>query len=263
MNSIPAPYIIELLTPRVDQADKREALLDSFATRYERVALSGCGVSVPDNPMGQLRLHILDCLKRRQLKVDPRRFVMNLNTFHTKSDLDTILQQAASLGIKNILVVRGDGGSDLPRLDPKSIGGKHNIATSIDLLRYISEAFPNTFKLGAAFNPYNRRDFELRKTEQKIENGASYIITQPITGRDESVDELLKRGAEVIVEVWMSDNIELLYKSVGKEVENKTFEYDPYSCVKTLHHEYPESCIYLAMLKFKEEWERLLPRINI
>jgi hypothetical protein len=42
------------------------------------------------------------------------------------------------MGLKYLLVVRGDGGPNLPKLDPKSIGGGRNVATSPDLLRYIN-----------------------------------------------------------------------------------------------------------------------------
>jgi len=262
MNMANAPYIIELLTPRADQEERREQLLDRFTTRFQRVRASGCAISVPDNPMGKRRMSIIECLERRGITVDPERFIMNLNTFHTKSELDEILHKASALSISNILVIRGDGGPDLPRLEPETIGGTYNIATSFDLIRYISETYPTQFKLGAAFNPYNRMDFELKKMEQKIRSGASFAVTQPITGKDESVDALFSHDIDVVVEAWMSNNIDLLFRSVGKEVDEQHRHYEPYRCVDTLHHHYPDSCMYLAMLDFEEDWEQLLPRIT-
>ena len=52
--------------------------------------------------------------------------------------------------------------------------------------------------------------------EKKIKAGAKFAVTQPIIGRDQSVDELKSLNIPIIVEAWMSKKIELLYKSVGK-----------------------------------------------
>ena len=46
------------------------------------------GISIPDNPMGQPRLGALESIDLRNLPVDPKKIVMNLNTFHPKSELD-------------------------------------------------------------------------------------------------------------------------------------------------------------------------------
>ena len=39
-------------------------------------------------------------------------------------------------------------------------------------------------------------------------------------------------------------------------------QYSPYHCVDTLHRYYPDSCMYLAMLDFEENWEQLLPCVS-
>ena len=64
----------------------------------------------------------------------------------------------------------------------------------------------------------------------------------------------------VVVEAWMSQNIDLLYKSVGKEKDEKAEKYDPVENLKALHRYYPESCVYLSMLSFLQDWQEILPK---
>jgi hypothetical protein len=135
-----------------------------------------------------------------------------------------------------------------------------NVATSMDLIRYINREYSNQFITGAAFNPYNRMPFELNRMNQKVEAGAKYAVTQPVLGKDINVDKLKDFDITVIVEAWMSNNIDLLYKSVGKEKDEKAEAYDPVENLKDLHESYPECCIYLSMLSFKEEWRDTLPK---
>jgi len=257
------PYLVELLSPKRSADDQIEHILDRFAERYRRIIEAGLGVSIPDNPMGQPRLGALESIDLRGLSVDSEKVVMNLNTFHTKSELDGVLEKAAEANLKYILVVRGDGGPLLPKLDAKSIGGKRSVATSIDLIRYINTQYPDQFITGAAFNPYNPMPFELNRMKQKIDAGATYSVTQPIIEKDETVDKLKDFNIAVVVEAWMSNNIDLLYKSVGKEKDETAEKYDPLENLKALHESYPECCIYLSMLSFKRDWQEILPRLSI
>jgi methylenetetrahydrofolate reductase (NADPH) len=186
---------------------------------------------------------------------------MNLNTFHTKSELDALLQRAAKANLKYILVVRGDGGPLLPKLDSKTIGGKLSVPTSIDLIRYINNEYPDQFITGAAFNPYNRMPFELNRMKEKIDEGAKFVVTQPIIGKDENVDKIKDFNIPLVVEAWMSNNIDLLFKSVGKEKHEKAEGYNAFDNLKTIHEVYPECCVYVSMLSLKEDWQGILPRI--
>ncbi|MEE4602040.1 MAG: methylenetetrahydrofolate reductase [Desulfobacteraceae bacterium] len=254
-------YMVELLSPKRSADDQMESFLDRFAERYRRILDAGCGLSIPDNPMGQPRLGALESIQLRGLSVDPAKVVMNLNTFHTKNELDALLQNAAQANLKHLLVIRGDGGPLLPKLDPKSIGGKLSVATSIDLIQYINEEFSDQFITGAAFNPYNPMPFELNRMKQKIDAGAKYVVTQPIIGQDENVDKLKDFNIPIVVEAWMSKNIDLLYRSVGKDKDERAEKYDPTENLKTLHASYPECCVYLSMLSFKQDWQEILPRI--
>jgi methylenetetrahydrofolate reductase (NADPH) len=256
------PYLVELLSPKRTADHKIEGFLDRFAERYQRIVDDGYGITIPDNPMGQPRLGALESIELRGLSIDPEKLVMNLNTFHTKNELDELLQKATKVNLKYILVIRGDGGPLLPKLDPRSIGGKLNVTTSIDLIRYINREYPDQFITGAAFNPYNKMPFEINRMKQKVEAGAKYVVTQPILGKDENVDKLKDFDITVVVEAWMSNNIDLLYKSVGKEEDEKAKGYDPIENLKALHEYYPECCLYLSMLSFKQDWRETLPRYS-
>jgi 5,10-methylenetetrahydrofolate reductase len=257
------PYLVELLSPKRSNDDQFDSLLDRFAERYRRIIDAGCGVSIPDNPMGQPRLGALESFDLRDLSVDSEKVVMNLNTFHSKSELDGLLQRAAKVNLKYILVVRGDGGPLLPKLDSKGIGGNKSVATSIDLIRYINKEFSDQFITGAAFNPYNPMPFELNRMKQKVDAGARFAVTQPIIGKDENVDRLKDFNVAVVVEAWMSKNIDLLYRSVGKNKDEKAKNYDPIENLKALHAFYPQCSVYLSMLSFKQDWKEILPRLSI
>jgi methylenetetrahydrofolate reductase (NADPH) len=256
------PYIIELLSPKKSAGADLQRLLDRFAERYTLALDLGCGISVPDNPMGQQRLSLIDCLENCRLQANPEKVVMNLNTFHHKKELDALLDKAAELGIRNLLVVRGDGGPELPRIDAQSIGGKHSVATSVDLISYINSTWPDQFITGAAFNPYKSVGFEMPHFEKKVEAGARFVITQPLICHEPLVDDLRKFNVFVVVEAWMSPNIKLFYKSIGKEEEEYSTPFDPLKNLEELHSAYPDDCAYLALLDFNKDLRSYLPRLS-
>ena len=254
-------YLIEILTPKRATLGDLEERMAGFAGRYRRILDSGSGVSIPDNPMGQPRYSLLEVIEFSGLPVDPPRTVMNLNTFHTKEELDGTLKRASSLGLKYLLIVRGDGGPTLSKLEPESIGSKKSVATSIDLLRYINSKYSGVFITGAAFNQYNPMPFEADRLKQKIDAGCRFIITQPVLGRDPKVDLLENFNIPVVIEAWMSAKVDLLLKSVRSKKDERTEGYDPLKNLQTLHHAYPKNCVYLSMLSFKEDWKSILPRL--
>lgn len=257
-----APYIVELLSPKkIDNGNFDIDLMKRFASRYQRTLETGFGISIPDNPMGQPRMGALESINLMSLPIDPEKVIMNLNTFHTKAELDQLLARSADSGLKHILVVRGDGGPLLSKLDPKEIGGEKSVTTSIDLIRYIHRSFSGRFITAAAFNPYKPLSIELKRMKQKIAAVADYAVTQPIIGRNAGVDELLSLGIPVMVEAWMSKNIDLFNKSVGRQNIGQAEDYDPVANLKSLHDYYPESCVYLSMLSFNQPWKEVLPRL--
>jgi methylenetetrahydrofolate reductase (NADPH) len=258
---LPCPYLIELLTPKIPTPEVSVEKMNLFAERYCRILDSGNALSIPDNPMGQPRVGALEAIDFCGLSLDPQRIVMNLNTFHSKKALDGMLTRAAELGLMYLLVVRGDGGPEHQKLDPQGIGGKANVATSIDLIRYINATYSGKFITGAAYNQYNRMPFETERLGKKIAAGARFVVTQPVIGKDSNVESLAEFGIPVIVEAWMSENVDLLYKSVRKAPGEQAEGYDPVENLKAIHSAYPENCVYLSMLSFKKDWNTLLPRL--
>ena len=254
------PYIIELLTPKKSPEGYSKPLLERFAERFSRIMRAGCGLSIPDNPMGNLRLGALEAIELLELSYDPERVVINLNTFHTRDELDEILDGALRAGIRFLLVVRGDGGSALPRLDPAAIGGSFNVPSSADLIHFINRTYPGKFLTGAAFNHYNPIDVELARMEIKIAAGAQFVVTQPVVGREERLNRLRALEIPLVAEAWMSGNIELFSRSVG-DAALEVSEYDPQANLQLLHSSFPESCIYLSMLNFKERFGDILPAL--
>lgn len=253
-------YLIEILTPKRSALGDLQVRMKSFGERYSKIFNSGCGASIPDNPMGQPRYSLLETIEFCDLPIHPQRTVMNLNTFHTKEELDGVLQRASDLGLRYLLVVRGDGGPMLPKLEPESIGSKRNIATSIDLLRYINTEYSDAFITGCAFNQYNAMPFESDRLAQKIDAGAKFVITQPVIGKDPNVDLLKDFSISVVIEAWMSEKVDLFLKSVRRERDELVEDYDPVKNLEILHEAYPENCVYLSMLSFKKDWKRVLPR---
>ena len=251
------PYIIELLTPKKTDDTYPERLLTRFGERFNRAMRAGCAVSIPDNPMGNLRMGGLETIEMLGLSFNPDRLVINLNTFHHKDELDEILGAALQVGIRYLLVVRGDGGPALSRLDPASIGGKFNVASSADLIDYINRVFPGKFVTGAAFNHYKPIGVEIKRLDEKIKAGARYIVTQPVIGNDSRLDQLRERDIPLVVEAWMSRNIELFSQSVGDALS--VADYDPLANLHVLHNSFSDSCIYLSMLNFNENFEEVLP----
>jgi methylenetetrahydrofolate reductase (NADPH) len=252
-------YLVEILTPKRTDPVEAKGSINLFAERYCRILDLDLGLSVPDNPMGQPRFSLLEMIDQLGLPVEAERTVMNLNTFHTKAELDRLLTKAANLGVQNLLVVRGDGGPKLSKLEAQSIGGSKKVPTSIDLLRYINTEYEGQFTTGCAYNQYSPMPFELNRLTEKVSAGAHFVITQPVIGKDPNVDALFGYRIPVVIEAWMSKNVELLFRSVRKTGDERAMEYDPISNLQTLHEAYPDSRIYLSMLGFRKRWRPILP----
>ncbi len=256
------PYLIEILTPLKEGADPRNVKLKRFAARYRRIVDSGCAVSIPDNPMGNLRLPALRALELLDLPVDPEKLMINLNTFHTKDELGVFLKTALEKGVRYLLIIRGDGSSELPKLQPEEFDIDVKMVTTVELLEYINRKYGGSFITGGAFNQYKPIKIELQRLERKINAGAKFIITQPVIGKDPNVDLLKDYGIPIVVEAWMSNNTDLLYKSVRIEKDANAEKYDPVKNLSILHEAYPDNAFYLSLLSFKSDWEKTLPRFS-
>jgi methylenetetrahydrofolate reductase (NADPH) len=245
-------FHVELQTPK-RSSENIENDLRIFEEKYRKVVDKGWIVCVTDNPMGLLSFGAAETIDLLGLPVAPGRLMVHLNTFHTRKELDEILVAVAAAGVKDLLIVSGDGNQRLHRLEPAEIGVEAVTVTSVELLRYIDREYPGRFTCGVAFNPYEPQGFELEKMKRKADAGASFIITQPIIGRDGRLDALEPFRLPVVLDAWMSKKLHLLSECVGHEIPEGT-PYDPMDNLRTLRRNYPDYGLYLAILGFKTQY---------
>jgi methylenetetrahydrofolate reductase (NADPH) len=249
---------VELQTPKRSSEDIDKDLA-TFEDKYRKVVEAGWMVCVTDNPMGLLSYGAMETIELLGLPVRPEQLMVHLNTFHPRQELDAILESFRAAGGRHLLVVSGDGSQRLHRLEPDEIGVAGTTVTSVELLRYIDREFPGRFHCGVAFNPYEPQDAELAKMRRKADAGASFIITQPIIGRDDRLDALPAFGLPVTLDAWMSKKLHLLSECVGHEIPEGT-PYDPIENLRELRRNYPDYGLYLAILGFKTQYP-LLPEV--
>lgn len=204
-----------------------------------------------------MRVPSLSAIGECRCAFDAEKHLVNLNTFHTKKELDAFFHTALDTGLRYLLVVRGDGSPKLPKLTPEDLAIDCTMVTSIELLEYIHREHPQRFVTGVAFNQYKPISFEVKKLRKKIEKGTQFIVTQPVIGRDPAVLELKSFGVPLIVEAWMSKDIELLMKSIKAETRIKTGEYDPVKNLRILRDAFPEEKVYLSFLSSKSDWSEI------
>ena len=250
-------YHVEILPPK----QETEKLLDDlqlFADKYNRVMASGYCACITDNAMGNLAFQGHEIIEEMGLAVDPEQVMIHLNTFHTLENLHEILDSCKKHGIKYLLIISGDGSDRLPKLQPSDLGDAAKgvqAVTSVELIRYIQNAYPDDFVLGVAFNPYEPPEHEFAKLERKLAAGATFIITQPLIEQNAIVDQLLADYPDVpvVVEAWMSKKLHLLSDAVGYPIPENT-DFDPIATLKQLHSLYPGCGVYLSILGFKTQY---------
>ena len=230
-----------------------------FRERYLRILAAGAIVSIPDNPMGNVHFTALEVADFLELPLDTDRTLLHLNSFHLKSDLEAFLRGAAERGVKHMLVVSGDGGPRLPRLEPVDVGMDVKTVTSVALLQYIEREFPRVFTCGVAFNQYEPPEREIERLRRKLDAGARFVITQPVIGHDPVVASLRQFALPVFVGAWMSKRMDLLFDCVGVE-QRDDVQYDPVENLAHLERLYPDFGLYLALLSFKRDWSDLFTR---
>jgi methylenetetrahydrofolate reductase (NADPH) len=246
---------VELQTPKRSSEDIDKDLA-TFEDKYRKVVEAGWMVCVTDNPMGLLSYGAMETIELLGLPVKPEQLMVHLNTFHPRKELDGILASFRAVGGRHLLVVSGDGSQRLHRLEPAEVGIDCATVTSVELLRYIAREHPGHFHCGVAFNPYEPLDAELEKMKRKADAGASFIITQPIIGRDDRLEGLRPFGLPVTLDAWMSKKLHLLSECVGHEIPEGT-PYDPMENLRELRQNYPDYGLYLAILGFKTQYPLL------
>ena len=251
----PVAFHVEIIPPKQDSLKLEDDLM-LFAAKFERVMASGFTASITDNAMGLLAFQGHECIVELGLAARPGQVLIHLNTFHTKETLDEILTTCQRLGIFSVLAISGDGSPRLPKLKPEDVEAEGTEAvTSVELIRYIRRHYPS-FTVGAAFNPYEPEEHEFDKLDRKLEAGASFVITQPIIGKNAVVDRVLANYPElpVTVEAWMSKKLYLLSDVVGYPIPEDAV-FDPIDTLRQLREIYPSCGSYLSLLGFKTQYD--------
>lgn len=253
---------IEMIPPK-HATKKLAADLDLFKEKFDRYMAHGFIASITDNAMGNLAFQATEVIEALALQTRPDQVLIHLNTFHQKEELDRILQTAGKLGIRNFLVVTGDGSDKMHKLLPEEIeAGDVTVTTSVELIRYIRRHYPD-YILGAAFNPYEPADSEFAKLDRKLKAGATYVITQPVVGKNGQLDRLVREYPDlpVIVEVWMSKKLYLLSDVFGRPIPQDE-PYDPMETLEEVKKAYPRYGNYLALLGYKTMYPALEEAFN-
>lgn len=245
-------YFNEVPTPRQD-SDNLDRDLQRFESKYLATLDHDMVVCITDNPMGLLSFEAMETIEVTGVPVKPEQLVIHLNTFHRKMDLDRMLREMADRGARYILVVNGDGHERLHRLEPEELGMTGRNVTSVELIEYIHKEYPGTFTLGVAFNHYEPQENEREKLQRKLNNGAEFIITQPVIRHNDNIDWLQSLGVPVIVEAWMSKRIDLVAQCVGYELPPEEHEYDPVDNYNMLRTNYPACGVYFAFLGLQKQ----------
>ncbi len=250
-------YHIEMIPPK--QASKKLAEdLQSFKEKFERYMDHGFTASITDNAMANLAFQTTEVVEALDLKPGPDQVLIHLNTFHEKAELDRMLKSALEHGIRNLLCITGDGSDKMHKLLPEELEAEGvAVTTSVELIRYIRKHYPE-FIIGAAFNPYEPEEHEFAKLKRKIDAGAAYVITQPILGKNEMVDRVIREypNLPIILEVWMSKKLFLLSDVLGYEIPEDT-PYDPFETLKEVQEAYPQCGNYLALLGYKTQYPKI------
>ena len=249
----PGAPLVELLTPKQASAQV-EAELGLFRERCAAILACGGVVAIPDNPLGHPHFTATEVLAYLDAKIAPERFLIHLNTFHRKSDLDAILDQASALGVQRLLCVSGDGGPRLAKLEPADLECSGHTVTSVELLRYINARYADRFVCGVAFNPYEPVEHETEKMRRKIEAGARFIVTQPVMEEHACVRALGAGRFPVWIGAWMSQRIDIFYQCIGREPPAGNAPFDPYLVLKLIRTIYPNYGLYLSLVNFKQDW---------
>ena len=247
---------IETPPVRHNSADLIKAL-DRFAEKYQIILNSGDCACLTDNAMGQLSFQGYELISELALPVKADKIIMHLNTYHSKQELDQIMAVSRHLGIQCFLIVTGDGNERLQHLEAEEIGAaKGASVTSVELMQYIKREYSGIL-YGCAFNQYEPCELEFAKLERKLDAGAAFIMTQPVFGGDEIIDQLIDTHPDtpVILGAWMSKNLKPIIDIVG----NKAAEYDRFDPMKNLEEitERYQGCgVYLSMLGFGKQYEK-------
>lgn len=166
-------FSFEFFPPKTDQG---------FVSLYETIArlkpLNPTYVSVTYGAGGSTRQKTIDLAARmkHQMGIEAMAHLTCLG--HTKEELLEILKKIESLGIENVLALRGDPPQGQDQFVPVEGGFSH----ASELVEFI-RSYGFSFCLAVAGYPEGHqeckdKDQDLRYLKQKVDMGADFVITQ-------------------------------------------------------------------------------------
>jgi len=165
-------FSFEFFPPRDD-----EGVAALFSTIAELRELDPGFVSVTYGAGGSTRARTVELVERirRELDITPVAHVTCVGA--SRAELDTLLRRIVDAGVENVLALRGDPPRGEAGFTPAPDGPAHGS----ELIGLISETYD--LCIGAACYPETHLESasfadELRWTREKVDRGASYLITQ-------------------------------------------------------------------------------------
>ncbi|MDJ0836415.1 MAG: methylenetetrahydrofolate reductase [Acidobacteriota bacterium] len=200
-----ADYWLNLENP--DEEDRK--ILKTMKAKIKamiRCRHSGSFMSVTDSAAGIPRINNLEMLRlfedpgfcRRHLDQAPagwehKRVILHLTRNHSVAWTRAFLKRVRSLGFDQLLLITGDPlkdvrlktvtAEDALTLD-ETAAREVRLKNSIELLRFVQAVEPDLYP-GAAHNPFMKREVAHKHLLNKVDAGARFLITQPVSYYDE------------------------------------------------------------------------------
>ncbi len=164
----------EFFPPKSEEGERQ-----LFNTIEELKPLKPTFVSVTYGAGGSTRDRTRNIVKRIHEETDITVMAHLTCIAHSRNELVQILRDYYSLGIENILALRGDVPRDKPDFRPPQGACKY----AVDLVRLIRSEFGSFFSVGVASYPEGHpespnMEWEIRFFREKVLAGADFSITQ-------------------------------------------------------------------------------------
>jgi len=189
-----------------DATRKILAKLKKKLRAMRRCLESGSFMSVTDSAAGVLRMNNLTMLRlfedplftqkhfsAEPIVPDPKRTLLHLTRNHSVAWLRRYLRELSRFGYEQLLIITGDPLKEVKLrtstcekargLDEKA-AEEVRLKNSIELLGFVRETAPDLFT-GAAHNPFLRRKAATKHLMRKVEAGARFLVTQPVSYYEE------------------------------------------------------------------------------
>jgi len=180
--------------------------LKKKARSIRRCNRIGAFISVTDSAAGVLRLHNLSMLclladpvfsakwlKSDALVWEPRHTIVHLTRNHSVAWLKQFFLRCKSLGFENLLLITGDPLKEMKLKTVKADAALNlseddsqsfRLKNSIELLRFTRALHPEFFT-GVGHDPFMKPVVAEKHLRAKLEAGAQFIITQPVSYYEE------------------------------------------------------------------------------